>query len=795
MDAEEFAARRRAQFVSVDEQLRPSTERGLRDHMRGVSTWMNELVEDASVLWLEIFLDESPHADPDRYMPQFQKSVTESLAKTSRPESFVEESQVDRVSKWLGTYLVNDATYRAAGARGTRNKRWVTMHDGAVRETHAAVDGQSRPIAAPFNVGGYELRFPGDPVGPPEIWINCRCIVQAAALRGEANVTPTTFTITDETDIAVEPVDEEDLPNDDLDEGEDEITEIPVHGVLAPEGIPTGDGRQFAEGALSNRNLPLPIAYQLMSAEGHLNSVTVGRIDEIFREGNEMRFRGMLVLTKEHTPAVVEGIIDGTVRGVSVDVDDVELEMSDDLDELPMDGKMPVTVFSKARIAGVTIVPIPAFQEAFISLGHEFPDEMSEEALAACAVCDQDGPEDPDGDDSDVELGYDAYIYDLTVLDGPALQAYESFEDEEAQREWLKENHPDAILASGFAPGTKDGPGWITHPIPTGRIRRYWTHGKGAAKIRWGVPGDFNRCRRQLAKYIQNPDWLAGACANMHKEALGFWPGRPLSAITASGTPAPIFNLVAAGTYVFDASLFAKPVMETPRVGVVVEGDRVYGYIAQWGVCHIGISNICTEAPPSNTDYWYYATGVVDTTEGPIHVGQITMDTGHAPLKANAKIAAAHYDNTGAAVADVHVGEDVFGIWFSGSLRKNVTDDQRHALRASGRLSGDWRLIGGNLELVAALAVNVPGFPVPHASAGVYSGQQVSLVAAGIPAEEPKTVIASVNIGMDAEMIAGIARAAVAEYRHQEAVATKVAPLRSALRQKKIETLRQKIKE
>jgi hypothetical protein len=52
--------------------------------------------------------------------------------------------------------------------------------------------------------------------------------------------------------------------------------------------------------------------------------------------------------------------------------------------------------------------------------------------------------------------------------------------------------------------------------VPTERIRRYWTKGKGAGKIRWGAPGDFNRCRTQLAKYVQNPDWLAGLCANMH---------------------------------------------------------------------------------------------------------------------------------------------------------------------------------------------------------------------------------------------------------------------------------------
>jgi hypothetical protein len=284
----------------------------------------------------------------------------------------------------------------------------------------------------------------------------------------------------------------------------------------------------------------------------------------------------------------------------------------------------------------------------------------------------------------------------------------------------------------------------------------------------------------------------------MHKEATGFWPGSRVNKagraalIAAGGVPAPIFNLVASANYVFDANLFKRPEMESPRVGVEVEGDHVYGYIAQWGVCHIGISGICTEAPPSNSDYWYYATGKVDTDEGVVRVGQITMDTGHASLRSNAKVAAAHYDNTGVAAADVAVGEDEFGIWFSGVLRSKVTDEQRHALRASGRVSGDWRTIGGDLELVAALAVNVPGFPIPHARAGVYNGEQVSLVAAGLSPDEetPKGPVA-----FSAEEIAAIARTAVAEYRHQEKVATKAAPIRQTLRQKKIESLRSKIKE
>jgi len=53
-------------------------------------------------------------------------------------------------------------------------------------------------------------------------------------------------------------------------------------------------------------------------------------------------------------------------------------------------------------------------------------------------------------------------------------------------------------------------------------IKEYWVHGKGAAKIRWGTNGSFDRCVRHLRKYFpKNPK---GLCANMHHEATGEWP-------------------------------------------------------------------------------------------------------------------------------------------------------------------------------------------------------------------------------------------------------------------------------
>jgi hypothetical protein len=54
-------------------------------------------------------------------------------------------------------------------------------------------------------------------------------------------------------------------------------------------------------------------------------------------------------------------------------------------------------------------------------------------------------------------------------------------------------------------------------------LKRYWARGKGAAKIGWGVPGDFNRCVSHLRKYLRDPK---GYCNLRHKQALGIYPSQ-----------------------------------------------------------------------------------------------------------------------------------------------------------------------------------------------------------------------------------------------------------------------------
>jgi hypothetical protein len=40
------------------------------------------------------------------------------------------------------------------------------------------------------------------------------------------------------------------------------------------------------------------------------------------------------------------------------------------------------------------------------------------------------------------------------------------------------------------------------HPGDTERLMAYWAEGEGAAKIGWGVAGDFARCEVELGKYV-----------------------------------------------------------------------------------------------------------------------------------------------------------------------------------------------------------------------------------------------------------------------------------------------------
>lgn len=571
------------------------------------------------------------------------------------------------------------------------------MSSDAVRKTYEEADTTKYPEYTPHVTIGHDVPLGGDMMATLNS-ITDITFDRLAVWHGEDRTEYPLGASMDD----VEKITEDEETVDAVEPSDEPLRDERVrwHGVLAPEGVWSGDGRRFATESLRHRDLPLNLTWQERSTEGHNDSITVASIDKIARldDGN-IHAAGWFMTSVEEADELIGLIAEMGKYGVSVDADDVgEMEFGEGEDQ-------DKVTFNDARISGASAVQIPAFQEAYIMLGfhpvldaedwtpEEMPEE-TEEALVAALSAD-----------------------DLTP---------EKFAD--------------------LAPGkTEDGPGWLTHPVDTDRLRDYWVRGPGAAKIGWGAPGDFNRCRLAVAEYVK-PQHLSGYCANRHYDALGSWPGQNHSATAEefaakypNATMAPAVTLVAAAAKVqeprFPAAWFSEPDVPEGKSIVFGEGDeegRVSGFIAEWETCHIGYDGVCTVAPSSLANYAYFATGEVLTDDGKTAaVGSLTFETGHADAKLAAGPAMAHYDNTGAVWADVAVGENERGIWFSGARRDTLSADQLRSIRASGRISGDWRRINGEFELVAGLTVNVPGFPIAPTRMGLVASVPVSLVAAG----------------------------------------------------------------
>ncbi len=180
------------------------------------------------------------------------------------------------------------------------------------------------------------------------------------------------------------------------------------------------------------------------------------------------------------------------------------------------------------------------------------------------------------------------------------------------------------------------------------------------------------------------------------------------------------------------------------------DDGSVYGHVALWGSCHRGFIGgafeQCVQPPRSNTNYAQFHQGYVQTLEGErVAIGKITFDTDHAPLTADVVAASRHYDNTGSVGAYVRAVNGQHGIWVSGFLRPDLAPSAVIALRANAP-SGDWRLMQGNLEMVAALAVPVNGFEQPQLalSASVEGGVQ-ALILPGYCECEDEVLVAAVR--------------------------------------------------
>lgn len=500
-------------------------------------------------------------------------------------------------------------------------------------------------------------------------------------------------------------------------------------GLVAPEEAPTGDRRMFASNSLTFRDFPNPAAWQRVSGSGHAGSVVVASWDG-WEHGEGGIWGYGTFLDPAIVPEVIEAIylLEKRLIGPSVDLDpDLAFEV---VDHPVLAGEYAMKV-TRANVHGLTFVMGPAFPQVHITVDSDEEMEVLVAAginMAEFAVTEPKWTSWPIAE-RETEFDADSAITRIAEWSGGDPKKFGSaflWRDDEGDpnnRETYRLPVADVIEGklvliprAVFSAATilSGAHGGLENTVPEDE----------RIKLEQIVTEMYDMLREQYGDPRVKPPWQRG--------------GRDGATSSQDApTEAGIESITAAGLLKPPIAWFGNPHLSGPTKLKIDDSGRVFGHLANWKVCHLGVGRRCVLAPRSLKNYEVFKTGQVMTAEDKlIDIGKITLGTGHANQAYGVVPAMAHYENTGTCVAVVNAGEDAYGIWVAGALVAGVDEKQVAELRRSP-LSGDWRKVDGHLELCAALAVNNPGYPIAHEE----SGNVVSLVAAGMIVDEsPDTV-------------------------------------------------------
>lgn len=356
----------------------------------------NRLVAIGNELWFNARTQLAEGIAAGESQPQLAQRVRDALGVTlPRARTIARtESHGARNVAAAATLQRFEAAYGVGP--GIMRKQWQATEDERTRHTHHEADGQTVQFADPFTVGGFSLAFPGDPAGPPQEVINCRCTTYAVFNPEDLNLNDNGVIIT----LNAAAYGEGDAMAD------QNTRYVAVSGpIVRGGGRKTGDRRQFdvetlqwqEEGATA-ASLEIPLGYQYERSHGGTTDKTarVGRIDSIERVGDELMARGVIDLKAPWGPeaATLMGTREnpGILAGVSIlidenpDMDGLSVEYqfaegcelaSEDEEFNPACAEPERTIVTDgARIRGVDLVDIPAYAEARMYLDAELPDDM-----------------------------------------------------------------------------------------------------------------------------------------------------------------------------------------------------------------------------------------------------------------------------------------------------------------------------------------------------------------------------------------------------------------------------------
>ena len=112
------------------------------------------------------------------YVNKFASETVRATYDHLDDEYYTSEDRAMFIAENEANTMYEDEDYILALKEGMTRKRWVTMQDRRVRDTHREVEGATIPIDEFFQVGGALMLYPKDVINGgdfPEEIVNCRC--------------------------------------------------------------------------------------------------------------------------------------------------------------------------------------------------------------------------------------------------------------------------------------------------------------------------------------------------------------------------------------------------------------------------------------------------------------------------------------------------------------------------------------------------------------------------------------------------------------------------------------------
>lgn len=540
---------------------------------------------------------------------------------------------------------------------------------------------------------------------------------------------------------------------------------------LAYENQETGDGRIFSAGSLAWDTGPWPLQYADEMGSGHDGAELAGAIENMSRDGDRLTGTGVIYTSRPAGQDAVMLLEEGAPLGVSVDLDDVDVEFVDrtinaddpaaDEEYYSLAATLALTSASLLRLPdGAWMITARTAGEwtasgASLSRAHHTVQlitgpggQISRAAVhtafngtgrLTAAAGDTD---DPDGLVVHAENAGD-YLLRITRarVRGATLVAMPAYDKARIVL--------DPIEADTTAAGTTAAAGEPSEAQR--RVIAYVSTSPGPVGARdvaqaLGMP--VMAARQHLARATE-AGRIVRLGAGQYVGVSSLPEGSQAFTADEAEDTAPVEDALLASAWTamrdmppMPAEWFREPTPEElppGSGGVHYANGRAWGWVAQAGEPHAGMPgrNLTIDSL-GDIDTTHFLRARFKLDDGTFaRVGAYTMNAGHNRDGAECNDAACQFDDSRTVAAIVTVGMNERGMWFSGAAAPWLSEWDRQVWAACQPSYHMRQGPGGRWQLRAVLTVPVPGHSSPLLAA---VAERASLALAASAAAAPDSV-------------------------------------------------------